>query len=231
MKKIDWTFPAPRAGWLGALDRFIGPGATRAELVLQFVLPVVAVAAALISAAARSVEWTTVQRVLAAVLAADMMGGVFTNATSSAKRWYHRAEQGDRHHLAFVGLHLIHLALVSWVFLDWQWLWLVLAGSYLFGAAVVVLVTPLYLERPVALSLFAGGLLLSQFVLVSPAGIEWFLPLFYLKLLVSHLPMEEPYRPASEGRPSGATASESPSQGSLQGAGSNFDHRLEGAGS
>jgi hypothetical protein len=34
--------------------------------------------------------------------------------------------------------------------------------------------------------------------LPQPQGLEWFLPLFYLKLLVSHLPTEEPYRPAAE---------------------------------
>lgn len=29
-----------------------------------------------------------------------------------------------------------------------------------------------------------------------PTGLEWLLPLFYFKLLVSHLPKEAPYRPA-----------------------------------
>jgi len=29
----------------------------------------------------------------------------------------------------------------------------------------------------------------------APQGLEWFLPLFYLKLLISHVLREEPYRP------------------------------------
>lgn len=32
-----------------------------------------------------------------------------------------------------------------------------------------------------------AALLLALFVLPQPEGLEWFLPLFYLKLLVSHL--------------------------------------------
>ena len=57
---------------------------------------------------------------------------------------------------------------------------------------------PQYLQRPVALIVFGCALLISLYVLSQPVGLEWFLPLFYLKLLVSHLPKEEPYRPPSE---------------------------------
>ena len=32
---ISWTPPPPRAGWRGLWDRFIGPGATGAELTIQ----------------------------------------------------------------------------------------------------------------------------------------------------------------------------------------------------
>lgn len=34
---MQTEIPAPRSGWQGQLDRFIGPGATPAEIVLQFV--------------------------------------------------------------------------------------------------------------------------------------------------------------------------------------------------
>ena len=33
----DWSFPAPRPGLAGALDRFIGPGARRVEAALHLV--------------------------------------------------------------------------------------------------------------------------------------------------------------------------------------------------
>jgi hypothetical protein len=68
-------------------------------------------------------------------------------------------------------------------------------GRYLLVAAALVLWVPQYLQRPVALVAFSCALLISLYVLQQPVGLEWFLPLFYLKMLVSHLPKEEPYRP------------------------------------
>ena len=195
MSNIEWSYPRPRSGWSGIMDRFIGPGATKAEIALQFVLPIAAAFAAIVLAASRSLDWTLLQYVVAGFMALDLVGGIFTNATSSAKRWYHRDGQTARNHLGFISLHLLHLSLISWVFLDWQWEWVAATAAYLGAASVVILVVPLYLQRPVSLTTFAGSLILAQYVVTSPAGVEWFLPLFYLKLLVSHLPKEEPYRP------------------------------------
>ena len=66
---------------------------------------------------------------------------------------------------------------------------------YLFGSAALIVSVPLYLQRPISLTVFAGSLILTEYGLASPMGLEWFLPLFYLKLLVSHIVREEPYRP------------------------------------
>lgn len=199
MQKIDWNYPPPRQGWRGMLDRFIGPGATASELALQLSVPFVAVVGVVSYAVAQSVDWTAMQYVIAGILAFDLVGGVITNATSSAKRWYHRPEQTKRSHLAFVSVHLAHLSLVSLVFQGWQWGWVATAGAYLIAGSVVVLRAQQYLQRPISLLVFSGALMLDQYILSAPPGLEWFLPLFYLKLLVSHLPKEEPYRPASEG--------------------------------
>ncbi|MEL6187918.1 MAG: hypothetical protein AAFU79_25120, partial [Myxococcota bacterium] len=73
--------------------------------------------------------------------------------------------------------------------------WVALTGGYLVSAAVLILGVPQYLQRPVAYGTYAGAILLSLYAAATPAGLEWFLPVFYLKLLVSHLPKEEPYRP------------------------------------
>ena len=35
-RPIRWIPPEPRKGLAGVLDKFVGPGATRAEIVLQF---------------------------------------------------------------------------------------------------------------------------------------------------------------------------------------------------
>jgi hypothetical protein len=201
--RIDWSFPPPRAGLAGGLDKFIGPGATRAELLLQILVPSVAAIAAPLYAMASGVDWSWLQYLLCVVLAFDMVGGVVTNSTSSAKRWYHRDGQGFSQHFGFTSAHLLHLVLVAWLFLANDWTWAAVAGAYLLAAAALVLKTPVYLQRPVALTLYIGGLVIGLWILPTPSGLEWFLPVFYLKLLVSHLPHEEPYRPLSgEGRSS-----------------------------
>jgi hypothetical protein len=43
---IDWKIPLPRNGFSGMVDKFVGPGATRAELALQILLPLIAAIAA-----------------------------------------------------------------------------------------------------------------------------------------------------------------------------------------
>ena len=55
--------------------------------------------------------------------------------------------------------------------------------------------TPLYLQRPVGLGLYAAAVIGSGHLLQPTPGLDWFLPLFFLKLLVSHLIFETPFRP------------------------------------
>ncbi len=124
-----------------------------------------------------------------------IVGGIITNATSSPKRWYHRKGMGFKQHMSFISPHFVQLILFSWAFLDFDRLWILLTGGYMALACTVVLKTPLYLQRPIALTAYSTGLVLSLYVFDSASGLEWFLPLFYLKLLVSHILREEPYRP------------------------------------
>ena len=63
-------------------------------------------------------------------------------------------------------------------------------------ASLLILRSPLYLQRPVAFSVFGLGLLANTYLAAPTPGLEWFLPIFLLKLLLSHLLREEPYRPA-----------------------------------
>lgn len=195
--RIDWAYPQSRSGFAGALDKFIGPGATSAERLIQVLAPSVAAIAAPLYAAAMGPSWSWLQYLLCMVLAFDLVGGVVTNATSSAKRWYHRNGQGFAQHFSFTAAHLLHLLLVAWLYLDNDWIWAAIAGGYLLAAAALILMVPVYLQRPTALILYLGGLVIGLWLLPTPPGLEWFLPVFYLKLLVSHLPREEPYRPAT----------------------------------
>ncbi|MGI0118527.1 hypothetical protein [Zooshikella sp. RANM57] len=193
--KIDWQYPEPRKGFVGSFDKLIGPGATQAEIVLQLGIPLAALIIAPLYAATLSIEWSLAQYIICALLAFDIAGGVITNSTSSAKRWYHRQGQTTTNHMIFITLHLFHLVLVSWIYLSLDFFWIFYSGGYLLFAAICILLIPQYLQRTVALFLYSIALIISLYVLEAPLGLEWFLPFFYLKLLVSHLIKEEPYRP------------------------------------
>lgn len=194
--RIAWEPPTPREGWRGSLDRFFGPGTTPTEYLLQGA--VIAVLTALIVALtlrAGSLELTWRQWLVLLVMAIEITGGIVTNATSPAKRWYHREALGFGDQLGFVALHGVHLVLFTLVLGGMGWGATALCYGLLLATAAVLLRVPLYLQRPLALSLYAGLLLLS-FVLVPPAsGFAWFLPFFFLKLEVSHLVREAPFRP------------------------------------
>lgn len=186
---------APRPGWLGLIDRFIGPGATPAEMWLQFVPAVIAAIAAPLYALTLPHDWTPLQLGLIAVLGFDCIGGVLTNATTTAKRWYHRPGQGWRQHLAFVSLHIVHIGLVALLFRGGDWSFFAAVSSYLLVAAIAIVRSPLYLQRPVALGLYGLALLGDRYLLSPTLGLEWFVPFLMLKLLVSHLLAEAPHRP------------------------------------
>lgn len=193
---IDWDYPAPR----NLFDRFVGPGATKGEQWLQSVTPTIAAAVLVVAALVADAGWSIAQYIVAAVLALDMVGGVVTNATGAAKRWYHRPGQGFGRHMGFVLIHVVQIAVVMLVFDMGNWVFVSVGFGYLVGATLVILVAPLYLRRPIALLFLVAGIALSLYLIPSPAFFEWFLPVYYTKLLVSHLLREEPYRPGPGGK-------------------------------
>jgi hypothetical protein len=191
----DWNYPAPRSGFRGLLDKAFGPGYTRPELRLQLAVPVLAAILVFLLAVQADLGWTLLQHIVAAFLTLDGVGGVITNSTSSAKRWFHRATQGPVQHLGFVTAHLLHFAIVAWVFANGSLHWFIGASAYLLISAPLVVYSPIYLQRPVAGALLALGFIVNALYLPTIEGLQWLLPVFYLKLLGAHLTREEPYRP------------------------------------
>jgi hypothetical protein len=191
--QIEWTPIEPRRGFLGEWDKFVGPGQTRAELWL-ILIPSLAAGTAL-AAYARwmGLPWNFWQYLVAVLLAVDLTGGVITNATSAAKRWYHRAGQRWQQHLGFVAVHAAQLFLVAWLFRGMDWPYFLAFYGYLMAASLIIVAVPLYLQRPVALLLVVGAVLLEDYVFPAAPGMEWFVAVFFLKLLVSHLLKEAPY--------------------------------------
>ncbi|HEX2131974.1 MAG TPA: hypothetical protein VHH15_10450, partial [Actinophytocola sp.] len=104
---------------------------------------------------------------------------------ATAKRWYHRPGRGFRQHARFVVGH-VHPFVLAAVFPGFGWGAAGVVYGYLVVAALVVLVLPEYLRRPAALTLAGVGVVVGAALQV-PAGLAWFVPLFYLKLLVAHL--------------------------------------------
>ncbi len=192
--KVAWEPKEPKNGF----EKFVGPGATRAELLLQFVPAFLAPVLVIWHALSSGVGWGIAHYIVAALLAVDMVGGVLTNATAAAKRWYHREGQGFRQHYGFVMIHALQLGLVAFLFRDLDWLFFVVFYTYLLVTAALLLRAPLYLQRPLALLLLLIAIALDQYGFSPTPGFEWFVPVFFLKLLVSHLLKEAPYEPRAQ---------------------------------
>lgn len=196
MPVIEWLPPAPRQGPLGAWDRFVGPGATSAEEWVQLIFGLGIAVACL-----ASFGWSggfaagPVAIGVAIVLAADLGGGLVTNATSAAKRWYHRPGHGRAAHLKFVAVHGVHIVAVAAAFAADGVLYFCMVYGYLMLSAGLIVVAPLYLQRPVAMGAAGLGIALAQLPLLAVPALGWFLPLLLLKLLVAHLLKEAPYAP------------------------------------
>ena len=193
--KISWELPQKRTGFGGVIDGLIGPGATSAEKALQLYVPFGFGAAVVLAGMVLDFGWSVAQFVVIAALAVDMMGGVITNATSTAKRWFFREGQGTKHHLGFVAMHVAQIALFGWAFMDLDLFWIGGVFGVLLGFSAAILTLPLYLQRPVASFLFVVAMFLSLYVFTTPLDVQWFLPMLYYKILISHILREEPYQP------------------------------------
>ena len=146
----------------------------------------------------KELGWDTAQLIVAGLLALDMAGGVVTNATSTAKRWYHRRGQGFAQHFTFVAIHGIQIFLVAWLFRSMDWRFFLIVYGYLLITTLLLLLTPLYLQRPTAMLVLGGAVLLNIHAFAPVRGMEWFVPVLFLKLTVSHLLKEAPFRPEWE---------------------------------
>ncbi|MFE4632921.1 hypothetical protein ACFRJ1_06035 [Streptomyces sp. NPDC056773] len=193
--RISWEIPATPPGLAGRLERFMGPGKSRSESAVETIgllgCALLLAAGLWTSGAAR--DWSTAQLVVVVLAGLDLIGGVLTNASNSAKRWYHRAgPEARRARLLFVPAHLLHLGAIGLFVLSGDITWTLVNAALLLGGAAVVEFAPVHLKRPVAMALLMAAVLVNLFWLPVPAALAWFAPLFFLKLLVCHLVPEAP---------------------------------------
>lgn len=186
---IDWHIPNDRR----PLARLVGPGATTAELSLQFSFAFAAAAAVTAGAILHQWGWSVSQVAVAAILAFDIAGGIVTNSTSAGKRWYHRPGRSAGHHFRFVALHGCHLAIVAVAFFPSANQLALLGCSYLLACAALQLSVPVYLRRPIAAMQTTVVIVLAEYVFDAPPHLEWVLPGLSLKLLMGYLPVEAPF--------------------------------------
>ncbi|MCA9912640.1 MAG: hypothetical protein KC496_04810 [Anaerolineae bacterium] len=198
--RISWKPPQSRSGWWKAWDEFMGPGATRAEEVLQ-------IAGMLLLSALvglywwlqwERLQWTALQTIITTIFLLDLSGGIVVNASNSAKRWYHREGYTLRQHMTFIGVHLLHLVAFALLFDAYGLDFVLVNYGFLMGATLLLWVVPLYVQRPLGFLLYALAILMSLYWFAHPAGMEWFLPMFYLKLILAHDLKEAPFRPETE---------------------------------
>lgn len=169
--------PPPRL--VSIFRRMSGPDATAQEAAvwLAGTLGLTALAAA--TAAARSPGWSALQWVLAMGLAFDFAGGVVANATSAAKRSLHRPGRA-RARALFYAAHLHPLVLPVAFSVPWMAAVALYAGMLV--AAALVELAPRAVAQPVAFTAVAAGLFLACGA-GWPVGLEWFAPVYLLKLV------------------------------------------------
>ncbi|MCE2572655.1 hypothetical protein [Motilimonas eburnea] len=172
---------------LSLMERLIGPYASPAEQWLSFGFSLMAGAVMALAIWLGQLDWHFWPAILAILLAMDIGGGIVSNACAGAKRWFHRQGINKRQHLIFIAFHGVQLGLFSWAFLDFDLSWLMAAWLWLMLAGTLILITPRYLQRPLAMALYMVSLMISFYWLTVPSALAWFLPLFYLKLLIAYL--------------------------------------------
>lgn len=185
----------PRSGLPGVWDRLVGPGATQGENIAILTSALLGGIGVGLLLASRG--FSPLLTLIGVLLALDLFGGAVANATETTKRWYHRPGTGPVQHFGFVLPHLLHILVAAWLFRGGDWRFLALASLYLLLCAGLVMATARDLRRPVAVSLYLGAILLWLYLFNPTPGLEWFVPVLFLKLLVGHLVPERPWRAAA----------------------------------
>ena len=179
---------APRQGILGIWDTIVGPEMSSTETLVCVLPTLMATIYIPCYAIIHQLQWNNIQLILSAILAFDLFGGAIVNITPTSRRWHHRSQNAWSHHFRFVLIHF-HPILIT-LFYGASWSFFVVAYSYLILSAAIILFSPKYFQRAIAISLYLGSLILTSDWLPAIDGMEWFLPVYFLKLLVSYLPEE-----------------------------------------
>ncbi len=192
--RIEWEYE-------GKTDFSSGTGAYASEKILGLASSVVIPVVLLMHLRDTGMEWSVLQIVIAMLLAFDVSGGLVSNALNSCKRLYHtppKPSEGKlgvlfKHPVIFSVLH-IHPLVAGWMYGNGNWGYGVTWYVLFLASAAIVLITPLYLKRPVSMLLIMLSVLINLYGMDPIAGLEWLMPLLFIKIVYGHLVREEPYR-------------------------------------
>ncbi|MBE7534249.1 MAG: hypothetical protein HS124_00720 [Anaerolineales bacterium] len=192
---INWEYS-------GKPDAMFGTGATAREQALVWLFGLSGAAVLGWMAWSRSLPWAWWQYLIFILIALDVLGGVVANSLNACKRFYHAPikpeETGftarSKNHIIFAVFH-IHTIIAGLVFGSMNWEFGIFWYLVMLASVVLVLRTPLYLQRPLAMGLIMTAILINQYIFPSVIGLEWLIPALFLKIVYGHVVREEPYRP------------------------------------
>jgi hypothetical protein len=184
----------PRTGLLGIWDTVVGPGMSTTETLICLIPTLLATIGVPWAAIINQLDWNIWQLVISGILVFDLVGGAIVNVSSTTRQWHHRPEHGWKYHGGFVVLHL-HPFLVVLLYPGGSWSEAGFTYSYLLIATLIILSSSRYFQRSISITLYLGSLVLSRYFLNTIPGMSWFLPVYFLKLLVSYLPQEHSFSP------------------------------------
>ncbi|HNP88606.1 MAG TPA: hypothetical protein PKK78_20890 [Kouleothrix sp.] len=189
----------------GKTDYSVGAGATRAEYLLGWGAAALGFLFYSYLYLLQALPWAFWQYLLAAFLGFDVAGGLVCNSLNSCKRFYltpaqpsdSRFSQLIKNPLIFAALH-IHSLLIGLLYNTPNWRFGLGWYLALIGSTVLVLKSPLYLRRPMAMLCILAAILVNASLLVPVQGFAWMMPALFIKIVYGHVVREEPYRPSIE---------------------------------
>jgi hypothetical protein len=178
----------------GPLRTVFGPPRTRGETIvcLSGSALVMALLAVYIGHEGGWQDRSMLQIVVLALIIFDLIFGMFTISTTTAKAWYHRAgAKARRFRLIFVLGHLPYLAACAALF-DTGWTWAIANTGLLLAFAIAVDFAPADLKRIVAIGLTSTAGLVNLIWMPLPSSLAWLPVLLFVKILACFLLNEAP---------------------------------------
>ncbi|UJR07531.1 hypothetical protein I4U23_011819 [Adineta vaga] len=197
LSTINWSYHGPT-------DLSCGTDATTTEKTLGYLGGFIGFGLYIYFFLMKTYSWAYWQYFVGSILAFDVAGGLVCNSLNSCKRFYSTPLKPDEKtllirllklHWFFTLIH-IHPFILQICFGSPQFRFYGLFWYFILQlSAHIVLLIPLYLQRPTAMLVCLLVLILNYYIIPPIDGFQWFIPALFIKIIYGHLVQEEPYRP------------------------------------